>query len=94
MCMINMNLHQVLREFEVKEVLPMVRHGSADLRMLQALQMVWFHSWESQQDDGAIGIEEKRLTNVFEDCTLLSNFWNILSPFWPAACVLLSFFRV
>ena len=89
-----MNLYQVLREFEVKKVLPMVRHRYAGMRMLQALQMVWFHSWESQQDDGAIGIEEKRLTKVFEDCTLLSNFWNLLSPFWLAACVLLLFFRV
>ena len=71
MYMINMNLHQVLCEFEVKEVLPMVRHRPTDLRMLQALPVVWFHSWESQQDDGAIGIEGKRLTKVFEDCTLL-----------------------
>ena len=71
MCMINMNLYQVLREFEVKEVLPMVRHESAELRMLQTLQMVWFHSWESQQEDGAIRIEGKMLTKVFEDCTLL-----------------------
>ena len=71
MCMINMNLHQVLCDVEVKEVLPMVRHKSADLRMLQALQMVRFHSWEPQQDDGAIVIEGKRLAKVFEDCTLL-----------------------
>ena len=66
-----MNLHQVLREFEFNEILPMVRHGPDDLRMLQALPMVWFHSWESQQDDGAIGIEGNKLTKVFEDCTLI-----------------------
>ena len=60
MYMINMNLYQVLREFEVKEILPMESYGLDDLRMLQALLMVWFYSWEHQQDEGAIGIEGRK----------------------------------